>query len=210
MTEYKNPAVTVDIVVFTYEKNDLKVLLIQRKYPPFKDHWAIPGGFVDYDEDIETAAHRELEEETSINDLNMHQVQAFGSMNRDPRGRTISIAYYTAQNISKLKIKAQSDAKNAQLFSIKDLPELAFDHKEILKVAVKKLKQSIEVSPIAINLLPSQFAMQDLKTLYEMILDKQLAESVFIEEINRSGFLSKIDENFYTLNTANEVFSRFN
>ncbi len=210
MTEYKNPAVTVDIVVFTYENSDLKVLLIQRKYPPFQDHWAIPGGFVDYDEDIETAAHRELEEETSIKYLNLQQVQAFGSMNRDPRGRTISIVYYTVQNISKLKIKAQSDAKNAQLFSIKDLPKLAFDHKEILKAAMEKLKQSIEISSISINLLPPKFTLKELKTLYELILDKTLDGPVFYEEISKFGFLSKIDDNFYTLNTSNEFYSRFN
>ncbi len=209
MTEYKNPAVTVDIVVFTYENSELKALLIQRKYSPFKDHWAIPGGFVDYDEDIETAAYRELEEETSVNDLNLQQVQAFGSMDRDPRGRTISIVYFTAQNISKLKIKAQSDAKNAQLYSINNLPELAFDHKEILKVALEKLKQSIEVSPIAINLLPSKFTLKEFKKLYEIILDKKLEKSAFIEEVKKSGFLSEAGENFYTLNALTKPYSRF-
>jgi len=136
---YKNPALTVDIIVFSRIKNTLKMLLVKRKYPPFQDKWAIPGGFVEHDEELEVAACRELEEETGIKNLRLEQIQTFGKLGRDPRGRTVSIVYQVFAEHDKVKVKAASDAKEAEWFDAKDLPELAFDHAEIIDFALKKL-----------------------------------------------------------------------
>ena len=132
----KKIAVTVDSVVFCKVENKFKVLLIQRKNEPFKDQWALPGGFVDEGEDLETATKRELREETGLEIASMEQVQAFGKPGRDPRGHTISIAFLS-RIFSEEKLKASDDAKNAKWFELEELlnMDLAFDHDEIINVA---------------------------------------------------------------------------
>lgn len=138
---YPRPSVTVDIIVFRKINSDLQILLIERKNPPFKNQWALPGGFIDMDEDIETAAYRELKEETSINDIKLSQMRTFGKPGRDPRGRTISVVYWGQLENTAQKIQAGDDAKNLQWFSTKELPELAFDHSEIIEYALKNIKK---------------------------------------------------------------------
>lgn len=129
-------AVTVDSVVFCKIKNQFKVLLIQRKKDPFKDQWALPGGFVDENEDLETAAKRELMEETGVKLDSMQQVQAFGNPGRDPRGHTISIAFLSRIYCEE-DLKPSDDAKDAKWFPVEKLQDmdLAFDHDEIINVA---------------------------------------------------------------------------
>lgn len=138
---YPRPSVTVDIIVFKIDNNKKQILLIERKNPPFKNEWALPGGFIDMDEDIETAAYRELKEETSINDIKLSQMRTFGKPGRDPRGRTISVVYWGQLENTGQKIQAGDDAKNLQWFSTKKLPELAFDHSEIIEYALKNIKK---------------------------------------------------------------------
>ncbi len=130
---YPRPAVTVDIIVTRTLKDLAQILLIERKNQPFKNQWALPGGFVDIDEEIDDAAYRELTEETSISDIKLDQFRTFGKPGRDPRGRTISIIYFGTLTNEKQKIEAGDDAKNLKWFSIDDLPELAFDHDQIIK-----------------------------------------------------------------------------
>lgn len=129
-------AVTVDSVVFCKVNDQFKVLLVQRKNDPFKDEWALPGGFVEEGENLETAAKRELLEETGVKVESMQQVQAFGEPGRDPRGHTISIAFLS-RIFSEEKLKASDDAKDAKWFAIEKLHtmKLAFDHDEIVNVA---------------------------------------------------------------------------
>lgn len=127
--------VMVDAVVFTFQNEDLQVLLIERKSDPFKGKWALPGGFVEDDESLETAAFRELEEETGIKAAELHQFHAFGKPGRDPRGRAVSLAYFTKVNKESVNPKAATDAANVDWFSMNALPELAFDHAEILEKA---------------------------------------------------------------------------
>jgi len=131
-------ALTVDAVVFSKDPESLYVLLIQRKNPPFQGQWALPGGFVETDEPLDKAAMRELKEETGIELNHMTQVQAFGAPNRDPRQRVVTIAYY-AETKNKPDIKGASEASTAQWMNVDKLPELAFDHAEILKKALKML-----------------------------------------------------------------------
>jgi 8-oxo-dGTP diphosphatase len=137
--DYPRPAVTVDALVFSIVNNTLHLLLIQRGREPFKDRWALPGGFVDMDEELEVAVCRELKEETGLDLNNFKQLQAFGKVGRDPRHRTISIAFYCF--ITDLpSVIGMDDASNAQWFPLKELPELAFDHAEIIQTAVVNLE----------------------------------------------------------------------
>jgi 8-oxo-dGTP diphosphatase len=135
--KYPRPAVTVDAVVFRKEHNNLQILLIRRKNPPFEGMWALPGGFVDMDETLEEAAARELKEETGITLNNMKQLKAYGAVNRDPRHRTISIVFTGLIN-GHQEIKAGDDAANAKWFPLNNLPPLAFDHFEIVNDAVNE------------------------------------------------------------------------
>lgn len=131
-------AVTVDSVVFCNTNSTLKVLLIKRKNEPFKDQWALPGGFIEDSEDLEAAAKRELQEETGVKVKGMEQVRAFGRPGRDPRGRTISIAF-VSRIYAEEEVKASDDAKDAKWFDLNKLPELAFDHSEIIEAARENL-----------------------------------------------------------------------
>ena len=135
--EFPHPAVTVDVVVFTTRDDDLKVLLIRRGREPFKDIWALPGGIIDIDEGLEQAARRELKEETGVDVVDLQQVGAFGDPDRDPRERVITVAYYAMIPFDQLRVEASSDASDAKLFSVNDLPELACDHALILQRAVR-------------------------------------------------------------------------
>ncbi len=133
---YPRPSVTVDIIVFDRKKEN--VLLIERKNEPFKNSWALPGGFVDKDEALDKAAYRELEEETGIRSINLKQFYTFGNPGRDPRGHTVSIVYWgIIQNIK--QVRAGDDALNTKWFSITVLPKLAFDHLDILNIAIEEL-----------------------------------------------------------------------
>ena len=135
--DYPRPAVTADCVVMTRD-DDPKVLLIERGNEPFKGCWAFPGGFMNMDETTEQCAVRELEEETGLKLTDIHQIGAYSKVDRDPRGRTITVAYLAFVD-KPLPVKGQDDAAKAQWFSIKELPKLAFDHEEILQDAIKRL-----------------------------------------------------------------------
>jgi len=136
--EYPRPAVTTDVALITGSDHTHKILLIQRANEPYKDLWALPGGFVDIDEDLKTAALRELEEETGIKDIEINQLKTYGAVNRDPRHRTISVVFY-AQVDHELKAIGQDDAADAKWFPLDNLPKLAFDHASIIEDAKLKL-----------------------------------------------------------------------
>jgi len=137
--KYPRPAYTADCMVFTKKTKDAEIMLIKRKYEPFINHWALPGGFVDIDETSYDAAKRELFEETGIIAENITEFGVFDTLDRDPRGRTVSVVYYTFNRDAYKNMKAGDDAAEVHFFPIKNLPELAFDHKEIIMKAIKKL-----------------------------------------------------------------------
>jgi 8-oxo-dGTP diphosphatase len=188
--------VAVDAVVFGYSKNEgVSVLLIQRKYPPFKNAWAIPGGFVLPEESLEEAVRRELREETGIEVNYLEQLYTFGKPGRDPRQRIISIAYFALVKSSMFQqLRASTDAENAQWFSIKLLPPLAFDHKDILHVAIERIRAKIRYQPIGFELLDRKFPFSDLEKLYITLLDRDIDRRNFSKKMLALGVLDETNE----------------
>ena len=166
--KYPHPAVATDCVIFGFDGVSIKVLLIQRGIEPYKDHWALPGGFVGIDESAEEWACRELQEETGLTGVSVEQFHAFSDVNRDPRERVISIAYYALVKLS--EVRGGDDASEAQWFSYDDVPSLAFDHDRILRMALRHLRDRICFEPVGFDLLPEVFTMTELQRLYEAIL----------------------------------------
>src|SRR5215475_12043314 len=138
--QYPRAALTVDCVVFGFDESELKVLLIQRGLEPFKGRWALPGGFVRVEETLDDAARRELAEETGLKNVFLEQLYTFGAVERDPRERVVSVAYYALVKLSEHDAKAATDAANARWFPVAKIPKLAFDHAAILAAALLRLK----------------------------------------------------------------------
>ena len=192
--EYPRPALTVDCVVFGFDEGELKVLLIQRELPPFRGKWAFPGGFVRIDETLEEAARRELQEETGLTKVFLEQLYTFGDLDRDPRERVVSVAYYALVKLSEYSVKAASDARQAAWFCVSDVPKLAFDHDHILEVALQRLKGKVRYQPIGFELLPPKFTLTHLQHLYETVLETQLDKRNFRKKILSMELLEELDE----------------
>ncbi len=178
---------TTDAVVFglDLEARKLKVLLIERgrEGEPFYGCWALPGGFLDMDEDLDTCARRELEEETKLKLSFMEQLYTFGRPDRDPRGRVISVAYWGIVRPSQVAVEGADDAKEAKWFDVDDLPDLAFDHADILDIGIKRLRGKLRWCPVGVWLLPKQFTMAELRTVYEIILGRELDKGNFRRKV---------------------------
>jgi 8-oxo-dGTP diphosphatase len=193
---YQHPraALTVDGVVFGFDAGELKVLLIQRALEPFKGKWALPGGFVHVEETLDDAARRELVEETGLGNVFLEQLYTFGSVKRDPRERVVSVAYYALVKLSDHHAKAATDAANAQWFPVSQLPKLAFDHAEIVALALARLQSKVRYQPIGFELLPPKFTLSDLQHLYEAILGAELDKRNFRKKVLGFGLLVPLNE----------------
>ena len=193
--EFPRAALTVDAIVFGLdEENDLKILLIQRGLAPFEGKWALPGGFVRIGESLDEAVYRELQEETGLAKLFLEQLYTFGNPKRDPREHVVSVAYYALVNLLDHNVRASTDAASAAWFSLEDLPALAFDHAEIVKVASERLRSKVRYQPIGFELLPEKFTLTQLQKLYETILGKQMDKRNFRKKVQRMGILKDLDE----------------
>ena len=195
--EHPRPSVTVDLVIFTIADDDLKVLLIRRAGEPFKNRWALPGGFVEIDESLEKAAARELKEEAGVTNVYLEQLYTFGEPKRDPRGRVISVAYFALVDAGRQRIQAASDAADAQwhsVFNPKLGPKLAFDHKKILEYAVWRLRNKIEWTTVGYELLPKKFTLSELQRVYEIILQKPVDKRNFRKKILAQGQIRELNE----------------
>jgi 8-oxo-dGTP diphosphatase len=186
----ERPAVTVDVVIFSLRDGDLKVLLIRRAAPPFKGKWAIPGGYVHPDEALDEAAQRELEEETGLPDVYLEQLYTFGAPKRDPRGRVITVAYFALVS-DDVTVRAGDDAAEAAWHSVYDLPDLAFDHDEILSYALQRLRYKLEYTAVGFELLPNEFTLTELQTAYEIVLGEKLDKRNFRRRILEAGILAE-------------------
>lgn len=207
--KYPHPAVTTDCVIFGYDTKDgLSVLLIKRGIEPYKDHWAFPGGFIRMDEDAETGARRELREETGLDTLYVEQFGCFSEVNRDPRERVITIAFYAL--VKKSQVTGGDDAAAAHWFPIYNVPPLAFDHDRILRVALKTLKEKIHFMPIGFELLPLVFTMPQLQDLYESILEVKFDRRNFSNKMLKLGILIPVGNRPKNAGSRIPINYRFN
>jgi 8-oxo-dGTP diphosphatase len=192
--EHPRPALAVDCAVFGMDDDDLKVLLIQRDLEPFRGRWALPGGFVRMDEPLEDAARRELREETGLERVFLEQLFTFGAVDRDPRGRVVSVAYYALVKLGDQRVRAATDAREAAWFTVWDTPSLAFDHERILETALVRLKGKVRYQPIGFELLPPKFTLSQLQRLYEKILERELDKRNFRKKVLAMEFVVELDE----------------
>src|SRR5258707_523244 len=188
-SKYERPSVTVDIIIMSLRQGDLQVLLIKRRSWPFEGMWAITGGFVNMEESLETAAKRELREETGVEDVYLERLYTFGDPGRDPRTRVITVVYFGLLDSERLQVRAADDAVEVGWFSVYDLPPLAFDHARILQYALDRLRGKLQYTQIAFNLLPEQFTLRELQRVYEIILHRRLDKRNFRKKILSTGIL---------------------
>jgi 8-oxo-dGTP diphosphatase len=194
-SQYEHPSVSVDVVILTLRGQDLQVLLIRRKHPPFAGYWAVPGGFVRMDESLESAALRELEEETGVRDVYIEQLYTFGNLGRDPRTRVITVAYFALVPETALpSLHAGDDAADARWWSMYDLPSLAFDHAEILNYALTRLRYKLEYSAVGFELLPEKFTLSKLQSAYEVILGEKLDRGNFRKKLRKAAVVEPTRE----------------
>ena len=192
--QYPRAALTVDCVVFGFDDGDLKVLLIERALSPFKGSWALPGGFVRVDETLDEAARRELQEEAGLQEVFLEQLYTFGTVDRDPRERVVSVAYYALVKMANFSTKGATDAADARCFPISKVPKLAFDHAEILAAALARLKGKVRYQPIGFELLPPKFTLSQLQHLYEVVLETDLDKRNFRKKVLSLGLLVPLKE----------------
>ncbi|MBS0380714.1 MAG: NUDIX hydrolase [Proteobacteria bacterium] len=176
---HPHPAVAVDLTIFTVIDAALNLLLVRRGVEPFKNRWALPGGFVRIDEELDAAASRELVEETGVNGAYLKQVGAFGRINRDPRERVISIAYLAVIAAPHSALIPGTDAADAQWWRYSELPQLAFDHSDIVSAAHSAAARALSDSFVAYKFLPAEFTLTDVQAVYEAILGKRLDKRNF-------------------------------
>ena len=183
---------TVDIVIFSVRDGSLRVLLVQRRFPPFQGLWAIPGGFVMEAESLEDAAIRELREETGVDDVYLEQLYTFGDPGRDPRGRVVTVAYFALISMER-DILAGTDAAAARWFALDDLPNLAFDHGSIVDYALSRLRNKLEYTTVGFQLLSPEFTLGELQSVYEAILGRGLDKRNFRRKMEILKILTPLD-----------------
>ncbi len=191
--EHARPSVTVDCAVFGLDGDQLSVLLVERAVPPFEGCWALPGGFVGIDEDLEAAARRELEEETGIALTWLEQLYTFGAPDRDPRGRVITVAFYALVKTTRDGLRGSTDARDARWFPADAHPALAFDHDAILAVARARLRSKVSWQPVGFELLPERFTLTQLQQLYETVLGRSLDKRNFRRKVLALGLLAETE-----------------
>ena len=196
--EIKTHEITTDVVIFTIKDNKLQVLLVKRASEPFKGRWAIPGGFIRLSENLDNAALRILKEKTAVQNIYLEQLYTFGDPLRYPNSRVITCAYFALIRSDDLKLGFE---KNTQVTEVEwhkvySLPQLAFDHKEIIEYSLKRMRERLEFCPIAFQLLPEKFTLTELQHSYELILAKKLDKRNFRKKMLSSNML--VETNEYT------------
>ncbi|RAW02331.1 NUDIX hydrolase [Pseudochryseolinea flava] len=187
--------VSVDAVVFGYDPDHgMQLLLIKRRDEPFQKMWALPGGLVLDGESLDDAVNRELKEEAGIRVNYLEQLYTFGKPTRDPRNHAISVSYFALVRPKDFQISAQSDAEDVAWFDIQKLPKLAFDHKEIINVAIKRLRGKITYEPVGFELLDKAFPFSDLENLYQALLGREIDRRNFKKKIAKLSILEALNE----------------
>ncbi|SCY48891.1 NUDIX hydrolase [Flavobacterium caeni] len=183
----------LDCIIFGFDDEKLKILLIQRDFEPEKGRWSLIGGFLKKDESLDESAARVLNHYTGLHDIYMEQLYAFSEIDRDPVERTISMAYYALINIEDHNRELIANY-NAQWFPVSEAPSLIFDHDRMVQHAMRRLRYRASTKPVGFELLPEKFTMRQLLKLYEALFDKELDKRNFISKINSLDILVKLDE----------------
>lgn len=191
--KYPRPAVTTDCVIFTFHEELLKVLLVRRGLEPFKGMWALPGGFLKMDESAEEGAYRELKEETGVTGCTIKQFHTFSRPNRDPRERVVTIAFYALMKWQ--KAEGADDAEFADWIAVNMLPPLAFDHEEIIELALETIRRDIFFEPVGFDLLNDIFSMPEVQKVYEAILGKEFDRRNFAKKMKHLDILEEVNHN---------------
>lgn len=194
INEYFVFGLSVDCVIFGYQEGEIKVLLVQRDAEPFKGHWALVGDLVEPEQNLRDAANNVLEKLTGLKDIYMKQFFTFGSVDRHPIGRVVTVGYFSLVNSTNYNPIASSWAKSAQWFNIHELPELAFDHHNILQKGIETLKNEVRHKPTGFELLPTKFTLLELQLLYEALLDCKFDKSNFRKKILEMNILTPLNE----------------
>lgn len=201
--------VSIDSIIFGFSESQLKLLLIQRKFEPRKGYWSLMGGFVKHDENIDDAAHRILEELTGLKDIYLEQLYTYGDVKRDPGARVISIAYFALINIEQYNFDL-GEKHGACWFNFEDVPELIFDHNEMVTKAWKRLKRRTKIQPVGFELLPEKFTLTQLQDLYEAIHQQKLDKRNFRKKILSMDVLEKLEEKDKRSSRRGAYLYRFN
>lgn len=181
--KYEFAVIASDVVIFTVDEGELKVLLIKMKKKPYTDYWAAPGGLVGPKESVDDAAARILREKAGLSNIHLEQLYTFGKANRDPFGRVVSVAYFALIPSAHLKLHTTDEYSDIKWFSMGKLPKLAYDHLEVLRVAKDRLQSKLEYTNIVYSLLPSEFTLSELQDVYETILDRGIDKRNFRKKI---------------------------
>ncbi|MBI3087508.1 MAG: NUDIX hydrolase [Candidatus Omnitrophica bacterium] len=187
-------AVAADVVLFTIQDESLKVLLVKRATPPFRGWWSLPGGFVRKDESVDEAALRELQEETGITTVYLEQLYTFGDLDRDPRGHVISVSYYAVVDWGQFQLRARAARLSARWFAVTHLPNLSFDHRKIVSLALERLRNKVNYTSVAFQLLPKKFTLSELQRAYEVILGQRVDKRNFRKKMLQLGILRNTKE----------------
>lgn len=186
---YWSPGVTIDAVIFTIDKNDLKILLIKRNNKPFLGYWALPGGFLLKNESAEHAASRILKNKAGVKNVYLEQLYAFDSPGRDPRGHVITIGYFALLPKPSIKITRANNLQDPTFHPVNKLPLLAFDHKNIIKYALTRLHSKIEYTNVVYSLLSKTFTLDQLQKVHEIIWNKKLDKRNFRKKFISLGLI---------------------
>ncbi|HVN55057.1 MAG TPA: NUDIX domain-containing protein [Anaerolineaceae bacterium] len=189
--KYEQPGVTIDLVIFTVDEDQLKVLLVKRAEEPFAGYWSIPGGFLQKGESLDDAALQVMEEKTGVSDVYLEQLYTFGRPDRDPRARIITVSYFALIPWKKLAQPESRKVTGLAWSPVDTAPELAFDHNEILDYAVKRLRAKASYSNIVYGLLPEAFRLSDLQKIYETIIAAKLDKRNFRKRMLATGLLEE-------------------
>jgi 8-oxo-dGTP diphosphatase len=190
-SEYETPGVTVDLVIFTVSDETLKVLLVKRATAPFAGFWSIPGGFLKAKESLEGAAIRVMKEKTGVKEVYLEQLYTFGKPDRDPRARVITVTYFALIPWQNLIQPESNKITDLSWYSADQLPQLAFDHQEILNYAINRLRAKVSYSNIVYGLMPLQFRLSDLQKIYETIINKKLDKRNFRKRMLGTNLLEE-------------------
>ena len=188
---FESPGVTVHLVLFTVNENHLKVMLVKRAEEPFRNDWSLPGGFIKVGESLDDAAQRVLIEKTAVSDVYMEQLYTFGEPKRDPRSRVITVAYIALIPWQSLPQPESDKVTDLTWLPVDHLPKLAFDHKEIVNYAVKRLRAKVSYSNIVYGLMPKQFRLSELQSMYECIINDKLDKRNFRKRMLATGLLKE-------------------